>query len=247
MNLFQDWNVYVSENSFEAGLVWLERQVALKQAHLRGFFTYTDLVATYDGALLADFVSSVSAAWLSLTLGYITSLMTFLTSALVVSHAWVPTLHFIASRTALNTLETLNTNIITHNYQPELYVNNATLEQTVDLLEDIVTDKVLCCSKWIQYKESVANKKTWFDTVLVYDWKSEPWWSKTIHNWLYQSSLINPMQRWLGKINEYKDIVKREFDMNENCDGYKRDKNQYCVRRWLDLNKFMLATSIYDR
>ncbi|KAJ0180218.1 hypothetical protein K1T71_003622 [Dendrolimus kikuchii] len=243
-----DWNVFVSEKSFEVGLLWLERQVALKQAQLRGFFTYTDLIATCDGALLTDFVTSVSAAWLSLTLGYVSSLMTLLTSALVVSHTWLPTLHFIASRTALTTADPLDTSIIKHNYEPELYVNNATLEHTVDLLEEVLTDKVLCCSKWSQYKESVTTKKSWYDTVLVYDWKFEPWWSKTVHNWLYQSSLINPMQRWLEKINEYADIVKREFGLNENYSGYKRDTSHKCVRQWLNLSKLsMFAASMSDR
>lgn len=240
-----DWNVFVSEKSFEAGLLWLERQVALKQAQLRGFFTYADLAATCDGALLSDLMTSVSTAWLTLTLGYVTSLVTFVTSTLVVSHVWLPSLHYvIASRPATNALDT---NIITNNYQPELYISNGSLDQTVDMLEDFVTDKIICCSEWTRHKERTAIKKSWYDTVLVYEWKFEPWWSKTLHNWLYQSSLINPMQRWLEKINEYADVVKREFCVSGNC-ARKDDSSQKCVQQWLNLSKLgMLAASMSDR
>ncbi|CAB3234799.1 unnamed protein product [Arctia plantaginis] len=250
-----DWKVFVSDKSFEAGLLWLERQVALRQAQLRGFFTYGDLAATVDAALLGDLLTSVSTA----CAGYLTSLVTFLTSTLMISHAWLPVLQFIASRGSLNTVTPLDTNIITYSLLPELapYLNNATLDVPLDEPEEeeSVLNSVKCCTKWTKYQVNKVTKRNWYDAIVVYDWKSfEPWWSKTsVLNWLYQSSLVNPMQRWLEKMNEYADFFKREFagdpvEMGQ-CDGYVRSgKTQRCVRQWLNLSKLSaLVASVSDR
>lgn len=255
----QEWKVFVSDKSFEAGLLWLERQVALKQAQLRGFFTYGDLAASCDAALLTDLVSSVSSACATLTLGYLTSFVTFLTSTLMISHAWLPVLQYIAARASPNTFTSLDTNIITHSLQPDLtpYVNNATLDASLDILaeEEVAPDSLKCCAKWTKYQDSTVTKRNWYDAIVVYDWKSfEPWWSKTsVLNWLYQSSLVNPMQRWLEKMAEYADFFGRELVSDpvesSQCDGHVRSGvTQRCVRQWLNLSKLSaLVASVADR
>ncbi|CAK1582378.1 unnamed protein product [Parnassius mnemosyne] len=254
-----DWNVYVNEKSFEAGLLWLERQVALRQANLRGFFTYTDLAATCDGALLSELVRSFSAVCAAATLSYLTSLITLFTSTLVISQAWLPLLQYIAARGALSAIDT---NIMAENIKPEL--TSCVTNTTVDLLSDIILteessapDIPRCCTKWLQYQDRMDTKKSWYDNVVAYDWKSfEPWWSKTpILNWLYHSSLINPMQRWLEKVDEYADLFKKKlFSVGSSkpgvyCHEYRRsDEKQQCIRQWLNLSRFsVLMASISDR
>ncbi|KAM3961752.1 protein CNPPD1 [Aphomia sociella] len=257
-----DWNIYVSDKSFETGLLWLERQVALKQAQLRGFFTYSDLSVTCDMAPVGELVRSATAACLALTLTYLASLATFVTSTLVVSHAWLPTLQYLASRNLATSA--ISTNVITHNFQPEIihHVGNSTdisAAETLIAEEVIATGTLKCCARWTKYQENenVEVKKNWYDGIVIYDWKSfEPWWSKTsVLNWLYQSSLINPMQRWLEKMNEYADILKRDLvdveqtRRSEQCTDYvKHNARQHCVRQWLNLSKLSaLAASVSDR
>ncbi|XP_068629767.1 protein CNPPD1 [Battus philenor] len=251
-----DWNVYVNERSFETGLLWLERQVALRQANLRGFFTYSDLAATCDGALLANLVRSFSAACAAATLSYLASLMTLVTSTLVISQAWLPALQYAAARGALSAVDT---NIMTQ--EPDLipYVANSTLDHIPDILlseEPSVAEPPKCCLKWVQYQERMDTKKSWFNNFMVIDMKSyEPWWSKTpLLNWLYQSSLINPMQRWLEIVDEYSDLFKKKlfnsgYVSTLQCSEYlKGDEKQQCVRQWLNLSKLsVLMASISDR
>lgn len=256
----QDWNVFVSDKSFEAGLLWLERQVALKQAQLRGFFTYADLAAAADVDLLPPLARGLGAAAAALALAYLTSFVTLLTSTLLVSHAWLPALQYVASRppltpvSSLSSLNELSTNIITNSLQPELtpYTNNATLDQsTIDILtEESVPDNFKCCTKWTKYQDSTSNKRNWYDAIVVYDWKSlEPWWSTTsVLNWLYQSSLVNPMQRWLDKLGSYAELVAREAGggSTELCAAGLAGGR--CVRQWLNLSKLgALVGTVSDR
>lgn len=247
-----DWKVFVSDESFEAGLLWLERQVALKQAQLRGFFTYSDLAASSDAALLGDLIVSVSTA----CAGYVTGLVTFLTSTLMLSHAWIPVLQYMA---ATSSLTTLNTDVITHSLQPDLtaYLNNATMDTSLDILDEdeSIQESLKCCTEWTKYQDRAKPKQNWYDTIVVYDWKTlEPWWSTTsILNWLYQRSLVNPMQRWLEKMNEYTDLFNREFVIGSvdksQCDGsMSGEVGQRCVRQWLNLSKLgALVVSVADR
>ncbi|CAH2074767.1 unnamed protein product, partial [Iphiclides podalirius] len=248
-----DWNVYVNERSFEAGLEWLERQVALRQATLRGFFTYGDLAASCDGELLAILARSVSTVCAGAALGYLASLVTLLTSTLFVSRAWLPA------------LPAADTNIMTQHIYPTMepapYLANATLDLLPDLptldADDPLLDKPKCCTKWLQYQERAETKKSWSDTLVEYDWKTfEPWWCRTpLLNWLYHSSLIDPMQRWLERFDEYAYLFRKILFNIEStkpplrCHEYVNgDKKQQCVRQWLNLSKFsVIMASISDR
>ncbi|CAG4906421.1 unnamed protein product [Colias eurytheme] len=245
-----DWNVYISEKSFESGLSWLERQVAMKQGHLRGYFTYSDLVASYDPALLRELLRSVSAACFALTLSYVTGFMTLVTSTLVVSHAWLPTLQYIAARAALSTA--LDTSTRT---QPQL-LTNTTIDLNADFIpeDSINIDALKCCEKWQKYQDNLQDKKTWYNGARADDLKLfESWWSKTsVLNWLYQSSLINPMQRWLEKINEYTDFIKNRLESdktNDRCNGFMRmTDRQHCIQQRLNFSKLSIfAASVSDR
>ncbi|XP_052752554.1 protein CNPPD1 [Galleria mellonella] len=255
-----DWNVYVSEKSFETGLLWLERQVALKQAQLRGFFTYTDLSATCELAAVSELLRA-AAACVALSLAYLASLATCLASALVVSRAWLPMLQYLASKNLATSA--VNTNIITsHGFQHEIlnHVGNSTMD--ISEVENLIAEEVIaastlkCCSSWTKYHEKVYIKKNWYDGFVAYDWKSfEPWWSRTsVLNWLYQSSLVNPMQRWLEKMNEYADMLKPKLidvDLTRQagrCNRYKLDARQQCLRQWLNFSKLSaLVVSVSDR
>lgn len=244
----QDWNVFVSDKSFEEGLLWLERQVALRQAQLRGFFTYTDLAAACNAALLGDAVRAAAAAAAASAAG----LLALVASALVVSQACLPPL-----RPSHPLSAALDTTTFDHNYQNELPINlsNATVDiQTYTLSDDSVTNNLRCCTKWLKYQEESEPKKTWYDGVITYDWKFEPWWSRTsVLNWLYQSSLINPMQRWLEKMNQYIDFIKKDMGYMkgssvEKCNGYNRLGERQCVRQWLNLSKLsVFVASVSDR
>ncbi|CAD0196591.1 unnamed protein product [Chrysodeixis includens] len=220
-----DWNVFVSDKTFEAGLSWLERRVALKQARLRGFFTYGDLAAASEARLLAALARGVGAACAALALAYLTSLLALLAPALLLA----PT----APPAPASQPHALHTDIITHSLlpTPDPYTNNATVDlSTLDLPdEQTVPDSFMCCTKWTRYQDSTATKRNWYDAIVIYDWKSfEPWWSKTsVLVWLYQSSLVNPMQRWLDKLNEYSELVSGS--VGAGCGG--------CLRPPLNLSK----------
>lgn len=248
-----DWNVFVSDKSFEEGLLWLERQVALRQAHLRGFFTYTDLVASYNTVLVSDVVKSVSAACAAAALSYVAGLLTLVTSTLVISQTWLPTLQYIVARGSVSTAIDSSLN---HKYQNELTTNlsNATVETQLYTSEESVINNLRCCEKWSKYQELIEPKRTWHDCVITYDWTFEPWWSKTsVLNWLYQSSLINPMQRWLEKMNQYieffnKEVAYMSSKSMEKCNSYGRMSDSHCVRQWLNLSKVsVFVASVSDR
>lgn len=207
---FQDWNIFVSDESFEAGLAWLERQVALKQAQLRGFFTYGDLAASCADVGLSRLLHGATRACLAACLAYTSGLAALLASALVVSHAWLPALQLLAARAAAP----LNDDLRTSDCRPDLYTNNATLEHPVELLAEHLTEAslVTCCSKWTQYRETESLKRNWHDPVTLQGWKFELFCSTiSVFNWPYQSSLVNPVQRWLEKMNEYADFIKHRF------------------------------------
>lgn len=256
----QDWNIFVGEQHFENGLRWLERRVALKQAALHGFFTYSDLLASGDGALLAEALRALAASCALVALGYLASLLTLLTSTLVISQACLPQLQSLSAPAtdpappALDYVAPLAVELSQLHLPPS--VANYSLDPLVELLQAPDSDHLRCCTQWLKYHENTA-KKAWSDSVVVYDWKTfEPWWSRTsVLNWLYQSSLVNPMQRWLEKINEYADLLKKALDAEPSqavkCEDYDQEKDaseQKCVRQWLNLSKLSaLVVSISDR
>ncbi|XP_046964508.1 protein CNPPD1 [Vanessa cardui] len=251
-----DWNVFVSEKSFEDGLLWLERQVALRQAQLRGFFTYSDLAVACSTSLLSELAQSVSTACLGVTLSYVSSLLTLVTSTLVISHAWLPAMQTLAARGSSVALDAN----LDHSFRSDLEsrLSNATVDlHTYGLPDESPTTYNLrCCDEWFKYQKESSPKKTWYDGVVAYDWKSfETWWSKTsVLNWLYQSSLINPMQRWLEKMNQFIDFFKKEMDFDKShtssgrCNPDAKLSEARCVRQWLNLSKLsVFVASMSDR
>lgn len=247
----------MNDKSFEAGLVWLERQVAMRQAQLRGFFTYTDLTATCDSELFGDVLKAVSSAWVTLTLSYLSTLMTVVTSTLVVSQAWLPTLQLMASR--ISSPAVVETNLITPENRPAIYLNNDTLDNMINLQieNEFLTETITCCTKWMQHREAVSSKKSWYESAIVQvDFNFEPWWSRTsVLNWLYQSSLISPVQRWLDRVNVYADFIGYEFGIIESgrgeplCNSSKDSGvQQHCLRQWLNFSKLSaFESTLVDR
>ncbi|XP_050344815.1 protein CNPPD1 [Nymphalis io] len=251
-----DWNVFVSEKSFEDGLLWLERQVALRQAQLRGFFTYSDLAAACSSSLLSELAHGVSAACLGVTLSYVSSLLTLVTSTLVISQAWLPAMQTLAARGSSVVLDAA----LDHSYRSELELrlSNASVDLHTYALPDesTATYNLRCCDEWYKYQKESTPKKTWYDGVVAYDWKSfETWWSRTsVLNWLYQSSLINPMQRWLEKMNQFIDFFKKEMDYSKSyatsnrCSTDVKFSETRCVSQWLNLSKLsVFVVSMSDR
>ncbi|XP_039746743.1 protein CNPPD1 [Pararge aegeria] len=236
-----DWNVYVSDKSFESGLLWLERQVALKQAQSRGFFTYSDLAATCDATLAAAIARDA-------ILG-LSTILALLTSAVVLLLA-----HGVA-KTTLSTNISPASPLRTTQIIPNLSngsVETQTYDTVYGLNEDSVPTNFECCNQWLKYQETIETKRNWFDAVVLYDWKSfEPWWSKTsVMNWLYQSSLITPMQRWLEKNNLYAEVFKKDHNPQQilGCDSNSRFSERRCVRQSLNLSKLnVFMASISDR
>lgn len=237
----------MNDHNFETGLSWLERRVALKQAQLRGFFTYGDLAAAGGGAVPLAELLGAGAGLLALVLGYFAGLL-----ALVASTALVAPPGLMQRPTAPaphdHTLQ----------LQPDLTSTQHIPNSTIDLInldslseEPDLPDKIMCCSKWLRHQESTP-KRNWFDSVILYDWKSsESWWSTTsVFNWLYQSSLVNPMQRWLERLERYADLFSEPSVAPryvEQCqDVVGSGEAARCVRQWLNLSKlgaWMLTVS----
>lgn len=236
----QDWNIFVTEESFEAGLSRLERQVALKQAKARGFFTYTDLTVACDGALAAELLRALTAACLTL-------LATLLTSALVVSHAWLPALRLIASRST----DLAAPDAFVPPAAPHTFVNNATVELTIDALADslVAPERLECCGAWSRRRRGEpARAGSWGS------WGS--WGSRArALTWLYWSTLASPVQRWLERVAQYAElttttIISASTLSDDRCydnAGLKRKSPQRCAH-WLNLSKLSaLLVTVSDR
>ncbi|RVE42112.1 hypothetical protein evm_013224 [Chilo suppressalis] len=253
-----DWNVFVSENSFEEGLRWLERHVALKQAKLRGFFTYTDLVAAGAPCLFE------AVAGLALALAALASALAILTPALLLARHFASHSNTLDRHTTADTLTSLNITLdpTTQNLVLDPTTQNLVLDPTTQnlvlgtttqnlVLEDNAADRLRCCTTWTTYQESVSEElpriRNWFDGLVLYDWTSfEPWWSRTsVLNWLYQSSLVDPMQRWLERLDG--EVAKQPtLGGCRVSPGVK--PRPHCVRQWLDLSKLnTLVTLVSDR
>ncbi|XP_073944536.1 uncharacterized protein [Choristoneura fumiferana] len=227
-----DWNVYVNEESFESGLSWLERRVALKQAQERGFFTYGDLAAAAGGA---GELAAAGVACAALAAAYVATLTALLASALLAS-CWLPLLQAPAQPTAP-----------AHPAGPPPPA--APLANlTVELPAFTSPEPPRCCTDWLRYQATVETERNWHDAA-VKEWKSfEPWWSKTaVLTWLYRSSLVDPMQRWLERLDEYADLLAARAPAGgARCGG--EGGAPRCVRQWLNLSKLgALAVSVSDR
>jgi len=86
VSLFQNWDIYVSEETFWTRLRDLEQKVALSEGTRRGWYTYSDLELLLDkleiGSLTRTLLT-VSAACLT---SYTASVLTLIGSALLVGH-----------------------------------------------------------------------------------------------------------------------------------------------------------------
>lgn len=229
--------------------------MALKQAQARGFFTYADLAAATAsgrGGLLGAVARGAGAGWLCAAAAYAASLAALLAlvaSSLLLARAAAA---LRAAPHAPAAPAAYPANIITHD---AMLAGNLTdrLPEGVVLDEAEATEKLRCCTRWYRYREAEPARPTWSESVVVYDWRSlEPWWSTTsVLNWLYQSSLINPMQRWLEKVNEYGAALRRELGGPgaPRCEAWPgRAGAPPCVRQWLNLSKLgALAASVSDR
>lgn len=242
----------MNEESFEAGLSRLERQVALKQAKARGFFTYTDLTAACDQTLTAELLRALTAAataCLALTAA-------LLTTALVVSHAWLPALRLAAVRSSDLALDTI---ISPSEYRssPPTFLNNSTVDFTIDALADRLeaTERLKCCAEWTRHRGHRAKAPTWNRRAEL-ERMVEPWWSRTSAlSWLYWGTLVSPVQRWLERVAEYAELARTsiiEASHDERrCDGHVAREyraSQHCVHQWLNLSKLSaLLATVSDR
>lgn len=243
--MFQDWRVFVSEESFEAGLSWLEREVALKQARARGFFTYGDLAAAGAGAAASGAARALAAACAAC----LAPLLALLASALLLTHS-LPTPPVPATTPADLAVHT--------DASPPVITSVVDLVLNKTLAEDPVPDFTTptCCDSWTHHLERSAPRREWDDHIIINDWKSsEHWWSRTaVTTWLYQISLVDPMQRWLEKTYRYAGLLERDSTRMEPAEHYldAGDGRRSCARpylqQWLNFSKLSVyVASVSDR
>ncbi|XP_022124375.1 uncharacterized protein LOC110999568 isoform X2 [Pieris rapae] len=251
-----EWNLYINEKTFKSGLLWLERQVAMKQALMRGFFTYTDLSVTCNKTLMNELIKSICCACFTIAFSYLSSFITLVTSTLVVSNVWLPTLEAIAARGSIAT--DISHSIYTRNMYLQPQLLNTTLAQIPEIIveENVDSQFIKCCVNWQKYQDQSETKKNWYRGVVTYDFKSfQTWWSKTsVLNWLYQSSLINPIQRWLEKIYKYADFIKDNLESEQKSRKQCKDTfmkvsdKGFCFQERLNYSKLnIFTTSMSDR
>lgn len=77
----------MNDQQFESALDWLERQVALRQTKLRGWFTYTDLTNISNSIECFGLMKCLVTVYLALSVSYLASVTTLLASSLIVSHS----------------------------------------------------------------------------------------------------------------------------------------------------------------
>ncbi|XP_047988383.1 protein CNPPD1 [Leguminivora glycinivorella] len=210
-----EWNVYVNDESFESGLSWLESQVALKQAKERGFFTYSDLAAA-GGDAGAAVAGRLAAA---VALAYVAALGALVASALLVSYT-LPLLHL--THTAL-LAATQPPCARTHAHPPSP-PHEPTFNTTVEF-----SAPPRCCTDWLNYHATL-------DSPPAYPMDYRPWFDiETDFTW-YRSSLVDPLQRWLERLDEYAD----EYI-------FKSKPEPRCVRQWLNLSRLGGLAVVSDR
>lgn len=229
-----DWKIFVSKQSFEERLQWLEKEVAIRQARERGFFTYTDLRVISEQmptGNLGEMLTTLSAATVALAAGYTATLVTLLASTLLVTQTW------LIPSTAQISMQPRSMGDV-----PMSGLVNTTLEEMLksdDMLDEVTTDQVLRCTKWLKYEDKTMRRNDWIMDVVINDWMLfESWWCKTsVLNWLYQSSLINPMQRWLQKLNDISGLVKADMASKTpaKCTKQEHHTKEHCLR--LNLSK----------
>ncbi|XP_061711740.1 protein CNPPD1 [Cydia pomonella] len=98
-------------------------------------------------------------------------------------------------------------------------------------------DPPRCCTSWLNYHSTV-------NTPPVYPIDlQQPWFNiKTDFTW-YRSSLVDPLQKWLEKLDEYAD----EYIFKSKRCSYEPAAHPRCVRQWLDLSKLGGLVVISDR
>ncbi|CAG9585890.1 unnamed protein product [Danaus chrysippus] len=233
-----DWRIFVSEESFEAGLSWLEREVALKQARARGFFTYGDLAAACAGAAAGGAARALAAACAAC----LAPLLALLASALLLTHSLPAPPAPAASPTDLSVHTDLS---------PPVAASVVDLVLNKSLSEDHVPNlsPSACCDSWTHYLERSAPSRQWDDHIVVNDWKSsETWWSRTaVTTWLYQISLVDPMQRWLEKTYRSAGLLGRAASPLEAGAGGRSCAWPY-LQQWLNFSKLSVyVASVSDR
>ncbi|XP_063619948.1 protein CNPPD1 [Cydia splendana] len=155
------------------------------------------------------------AAAAAMALAYVAALSALVTSALLVSYT-LPLLQLTHS-TLLSTPHTL---------EPSL---NATVD---------FADPPRCCTDWLNYHSTINAPPVYTPNL------HEPWFKiETDFTW-YRSSLVDPLQKWLEKLDEYADeyIFK-----SRKCSGYQPAMQPRCVRQWLNLSKLGGLVVISDR
>lgn len=261
-----DWRVYISEQAFDNGLSWLEKQVAMKQANQRGWFTYTDIVAASGNLGISDVVKSLTFVCVSLSLSYLTSLAALFTSTLLVTNSLLPILSQNISpistvpTSVTDVNATLNdTQTFVHPDDSDNLLNHQIILNYVEANKSEV-ERPTCCPNWDRYYSGFYkkhNKKYWSEVSYENDVENAQvfWWSTTsITNWLYQTSLITPLQKWLDKISELQSYFNTSLGnsstLNEEypvsyCQrktsqvGYRMDysNKDYVCTNWLTLEK----------
>ncbi|KAL0893479.1 hypothetical protein ABMA27_013680 [Loxostege sticticalis] len=243
-----DWNVFVSERSFEARLQWLEREVALREAQRRGYFTYGDLAAACDAALLAELsrvaaaaAAALAAAVLALTAVVAATLATTLAArAALLAHTASPA----------RPVATFDANIITTDgpTPDRLLPDNSTLELlAARVLEDALRSAARppCCATWARRRAQAEPGRARPAGEPGEGRAPEPWWAPTSPlEWLYRSALL-PVRRWLERAQEAAGARRAWDACGAGAGGALQPR---CVRQWLNLSKLgALAVSVSDR
>lgn len=84
--------MFVDESNFEITLKWLEHQIAIRQARLRGWFTYTDLANISNPVENIGLMKCLATVYIALSLSYVASVCTLVASSLIVSQSLQTTL-----------------------------------------------------------------------------------------------------------------------------------------------------------
>lgn len=144
---FQDWRVFVNESQFETTLEWLEHQISLRQAKLRGWFTYTDLANINNTVESVGLMKCLVTVYIALSVSYLASVYTLVASSFIVSHSLLTltsTNHIMNAFGCINPADRL-TNMTNTSYSyntvvddvPEIYSTNLIQEPSnLRFLED---------------------------------------------------------------------------------------------------------------
>ncbi|XP_063822115.1 protein CNPPD1 [Ostrinia nubilalis] len=218
-----DWNVFVSEKSFESRLQWLERAVALRQAAARGYFTYADLAAACDAAMLAALARAAAAA--AALLAAAAAVLLALAGAALLARAALAAHSGTAA--AARPVATFEANVIASEAAPARPApDNDTVELATRVLDDALREpeRPACCGAWARRgaPPPAAERRA-----------PEAWWSPAV-SWLHQNSLVGLVRRWLGRAAR-REWAARSWGPQPHC-------------QWLNLSRLgALAAAVSDR